>query len=121
MSETKFTPGPWLIRMEGTMTGRGPEIYVDGPYYDDGSEFVVADCGSSECRETGAGRWKRTADGAVKNANSHLIAASPEMYEVLATALLWEMDYRLRNNLGKQGPDWVERGLAALKKARGER
>jgi hypothetical protein len=40
-----------------------------------------------------------------------------ELLEVLKTALLWEMDYRLINNLGKKGPDWTERGLAAIRKA----
>lgn len=53
-------------------------------------------------------------------ANGQLMAAAPELLAVLETALVWEMDYRILNNLGKRGPDWVVRGLAAVAKAKGE-
>jgi hypothetical protein len=67
------TPGPWNIRTEGTMTGRGPEIFADGAYYDDGSEFVIAQLFS--------------ADADVIDANARLIAAAPELLEALKGAL----------------------------------
>lgn len=76
-SPARHTPGPWLIRTGGTMTGRGPEVYVEGEHYDDGAEFVVADCGCSEATG-GKRRWKRTPDADAIEANARLIAAAPD-------------------------------------------
>jgi len=75
----RATPGPWKVRVAGTMTGRGPEVYAEGAHYDDGSEFVVADCGCSEERDRGRGRWARTLDADAIEANAHLIASLPAL------------------------------------------
>lgn len=82
----KHSRGTWKIRVEGTMSGRGPEVYVEGEYYDDGSELVVADCGTTETSKDGH-RWKRVEDAAVKEANAKLIRASPELAEALRALL----------------------------------
>ena len=118
-----WTPGPWLIRVEGTTTGRGPEVYSAEPHYDDGSNFVIADCGCSEA--TGGGkRWKRTSDADMIEANARLIAAAPELAQaVLLACLMFE-----RKNHSNAEADWLgddehEAWTAlrkALAKARGE-
>jgi hypothetical protein len=79
----EHTPGPWSIRIAGTLTGKGPEIYKDGPYYDDNSEFVIADCGTSHHRPEGIGKWRKTSECAEVEANARLIAAAPDMYLAL--------------------------------------
>lgn len=97
----KATPGPWNVRIEGTMTGRGPVIFVEGAYYDDGSEFVIAETRSSEVCI--AGRWRKVADGDVIEVNGHLIAAA-------RTALPDALDEieALRGLLSR----WLERPLS---------
>ncbi len=75
----KHTPGPWSVRISGTMTGRGPEVYREGAHYDDGSEFVIAECGVSETANHGTGMWKRTVSSGAIGANSRLIAAAPDL------------------------------------------
>jgi hypothetical protein len=84
-----FTPGPWSIRVDGTNTGRGPEVFKDQPYYDDDSELIIAECGTTEIRDGlysgGSHKWKRTDDADIKDANANLIAAAPEMYAALKT------------------------------------
>lgn len=83
------TPGLWKIRVAGTSTGRGPEVYCEGAHYDDGSEFVVAECGVSEA--TGGGkRWKRTADADAIEANAYLIAAAPDLLAA-CRAVVWRL------------------------------
>lgn len=110
MSKTKFTPGPWLIGVEGTSTGRGPEVYVAGEYYDDGSEFVVAECGVTEARLSGKGRWKRKEDADTRDANAHLIAAAPDLYASLSEMVaIW----------GYPNTEKWHRAKAALAKAEG--
>ncbi len=86
MNKTKHTPGPWLIRVDGTSTGRGPEIYVEGPHYDDGSKFVIAECGCSEHTDGGK-RWKRTQDADQIEANAQVLTAAPELLEAAKLAV----------------------------------
>lgn len=74
---SKHTPGPWLIRKDGTNSGRCSEVYVEGAYYDDGSEFVVADCGTVEVGRND--HWTRTNEAPERDANARLIATSPEL------------------------------------------
>jgi len=63
MSKPAFTPGPWsLSEKYHSVNVRA----VDGPY--------VADCNASA-----AIGWE------TKQANAHLIAAAPDMYEALRT------------------------------------
>ncbi len=93
MSEAKFTKGPWEV--------------VDGYY----PSFIEIKCGEmmdiSIC-------WHATdlsySDGVERRANAHLIAAAPDMYEMLASL---REDYGLLSAVGKD----IDMLLA---KARGE-
>jgi len=124
MSESKWTPGPWLIRSAWTSTGRGPEIYTEGPHYDDGSEFVVAEFPSSEHRPRGAGRWKRVVDADAIEANAQLISAAPEMYEALedcvAELQVLRHEFRPKKGIDSLVSKALIKGLNAIAKARGE-
>lgn len=62
MSIDKFTPGPWSAPDKGKLRGA-----------------VVAKDGEMVCDPSGAGRYEDEMD-----ANARLIAAAPEMYELLA-------------------------------------
>ena len=61
MSEDKFTPGPWSTPDKGKLLGA-----------------VVAKDGEMVCDPSGAGRYEDETE-----ANARLIAAAPEMYELL--------------------------------------
>ena len=61
MSKEKFTPGPWIAPNNGGLRGA-----------------VVAKDGEMVCDPSGAGRYEDEMD-----ANARLIAAAPEMYELL--------------------------------------
>lgn len=94
MKEFKGTPGPWLI---------------DG--LDVGSEFNIdsADGGISVGITSQIFRDK---DNEIRRANTQLIAAAPELLELVISA-----------NLGATGSHtvaWQERAQAAIKKALGE-
>lgn len=84
MSESKeavgFTPGDWKIRTDGTMTGEWLEIYVEGEYYDDGSEYVIAQTNSFRSKPNGK-RWENSTDRAEIEANARLLAAAPKLLE----------------------------------------
>jgi hypothetical protein len=99
VTETKHTPGPWVVR---------PAKYpVDG-------QFDYAVCakfsGTERCLAESFGRVS-VDDAAPAMANAHLIAAAPDLYEACAEALAaLEMNAAF---------DWgtLDRALA---KARGE-
>ena len=100
MSDTKFTPGPWLV--DEVLDHRGnPCAYSVWPSHE---------------RQCQRNRIASTPDGvtAEAKANAHLIAAAPEMYEAAETALEC-----LENNGFARA--YVEDLLRnALRKARGE-
>ena len=94
MSETKFTPGPWLF---SSYKSGNSVIVIDG------KEFDVA-----------------TVNYPNRDANAHLIAAAPELYEALEGLLADITEYQEINNLGGQNNHWQVKAKAALAKARGE-
>lgn len=95
MNETKFTPGPWLF---SSYKSGNSVIVIDG------KEFDVA-----------------TVNYPNRDANAHLIAAAPELYEAC------EILFKITTGMMKQIPhSGFEPGSplgkceAALAKARGE-
>lgn len=89
MSETKFTPGPWLVEEFGGDVAMG----------DDGTEFITSMPILSAARNRAGGRetiataWGSEGDDPLcsltnesTTANAHLIAAAPDLYEALAYA-----------------------------------
>lgn len=101
MSKDKFTPGPWSAPDKGKLRGA-----------------VVAKDGKMVCDPSGAGRHEDEAE-----ANASLIAASPDMYELLGSL----EDYFENRKIYGYG---VEESVSAdlltkikevMKKARGEK
>lgn len=80
------TKGKWLVRQVGTNSGEWMEVYVDGPYFDDGSEFVVCELPAVKSKPTGK-RWKATLDSEIHIANGKLITCAPEMANLLLSIL----------------------------------
>jgi len=90
MNQTKFTPGPWLF---SSYKSGNSVIVIDG------KEFDVA-----------------TVNYPNRDANAHLIAASPDLYEAL-DALKAELFLHAEGNYFRPLLDKAE---IALAKARGE-
>lgn len=92
MTERKWTPGPWVEREKGVH----PHPYVCGEYkeYEFGLDRPVV-CYLVGCRT---------------EANAHLIAAAPDLYEALEEIIKVH---------GEAGPVSAK-AIAALAKARGE-
>lgn len=94
MSETKFTPGPWVARQ-----GEDTNWW-----------FVIED---SEGNEIGSG------DGGFEEPEAQLMAAAPELYSLLDEAVntIDRVSYHEDVALGQE---WVDEAKAALSKARGQ-
>ena len=100
MSEPKFTPGPWQWSM------------VSGDYrtlVNEELDTIIDSAGTEDmwlCSEN-------------IDANASLIAAAPELFELLKEALEdWD-----ETNFDEEYPyriDWADKARAALAKARGE-
>ncbi len=99
-AETKFTPGPWVInKTYATMliiTGQSDMdvCQVDAGYDSDLSQYSADD---------------------EEQANAHLIAAAPELYDALSGLL-----YHDENGIGEGYDEVIEAARLALAKARGE-
>ena len=101
MSETKFTPGPWHVGNQ--------DIYADGSDGDDLVICAIGQAGGFRSAEFSVVRGKRSA----AEANAHLIAAAPDLYDFLATLCMMR-------GIRKNYPGLVEHSEKALAKARGE-
>lgn len=76
MSETKFTPGPWSIGFDdgsGIAGGRQETTIISAECEGEIIPHVIC-----ECRRSGA-----NFESLPVEANTHLIASAPEMYEML--------------------------------------
>lgn len=106
MSETKFTPGPWLTAWSDTHAGQIATIHG-----------IRDELGHVCWAEIWSPIWP---ESPTQSANAHLIAAAPDLYAALSNFVEgWET--------GDGGPVTVERiaeahkqACAALAKARGE-
>lgn len=104
MSETKFTPGPWSVTDESLLT-------PDEPYWIGAEHPEVGRCTFATVR-SGCDEADEMGD---MLANSHLIAAAPELYSQLAFAVKL-----LGAFPGVNATAQVDAMRAALSKARGE-
>lgn len=107
MSEEKWTPGPWKVASTGDIG-----IDIDAPYYEalgvgvnEESPFCVI-----ISRRHVASRLE---------ANAHLIAAAPELYEALEWLETYAMVQVDRHPDAQDNKGW-RNIIAALAKARGE-
>jgi hypothetical protein len=104
MSETKFTPGPWFV-------------------WDDSNQRL--EIGPSRNYSV-ASMWVTPLEG--QQANAHLIAAAPDLYEVVEKLAKWNKDYPSTRVYGygdiKQIAEEMDainaKAIAALAKTRGE-
>jgi hypothetical protein len=105
MSETKFTPGPWKYKGSGTAGSRCVFAELAG------KSWCVASLITSRIDQA-THEWD---EGVAKesDANAHLIAAAPEMYEVLSFA----KDALIVDHASLRAIEVCE---TALRKARGE-
>jgi len=101
MSETKFTPGPWEVRLDDSTFGPKLEIHQEG------AENRVPICE----RDLG---FNDDVDEESK-ANAHLIAAAPEMYEAIEGLLNVISETR-----GEDARQAVIKANEVLAKARGD-
>ena len=96
-SKPKFTPGPWCTAMELLAIKPDAYAYVSSHVYTRNGEMIAACCSCTLNR---------------CNQDAALIAAAPEMYEMLE---------RLGHALFAENADeWAEEINAMLAKARGE-
>ena len=99
--EAKYTLGPWVASQ--TIQGQWK-------VYDGHTGLEVADIGPRKTKEE-------------TKANAHLLAATPEMLEVLEGALLaagWGIQAPIPEDMRYSVPSWVYRARAVVAKAKGQ-
>ncbi len=109
MSKEAFTPGPWRVEYETTLV------------WGNCDQEDTSSCGMgypiAEARITPSGYWAKKPDCFEGEANAHLIAAAPELYEAVLKALSYiENTERLWGITLSSGDEL----RAVLAKARGE-
>lgn len=104
MSELRATPGPWQ-RSLSKETGGSFIEHIDSQYVSHIVAFVHAS----------HDMFDPPIPTKEDEANAHLIAAAPELYEALVAL----MDLESRDRVMPAGPEW-DAARAALAKARGE-
>lgn len=103
-TETKFTAGPWVARPDESSSCEWEVIKTDARKTSISQDpwFICA------CMDS--------ADGASAEANAHLIAAAPELYEALEL-VIGTLSFDREDDFNKEV---LRRINAALSKARGE-
>lgn len=103
MSKTKFTKGEWVVRASGEFDDEDNFIVSMDSHIKDNSDYMA------KHRVVIDGSWGGD-DEAI--ANAHLIAAAPEMYDLLTSI----------ENDADQVPAWLwDKIQLTLAKARGEK
>lgn len=110
MSDTKFTPGPWCACQKRTIHGDG--ITIDADYSISAMQNKIPWYGLATVITSTEG-GDRDEEG---EANAHLIAAAPDMYEALESFV----DFFSCVKDTKSVPEIWESAKNALAKARGE-
>lgn len=107
MSETRWTPGPWVLDRNHAFAGRDMRREVANGFNVSGEGWhglaVVFTSGSDPADPDG-------------RANAHLIATSPRLYRALERLLAAVMDQDVLHGVEEE----FDEGLAALAQARGE-
>ena len=115
-NERKWTPGPWAIDFSSVISKADalPAGRVHG--YGCGNDFVA---------DLNDGEYHEYTDRDEQDANAHLIAAAPDLYEALEECLNAEMARRKKLKDGAPASEYsdarIARIRAALSKARGEK
>lgn len=94
----KWTPGPWCTSSTRVLAAEFPDGFISTPEHPD---YVIAQCGCF----TSPGMCQA-------NANAHLIAAAPDLYEALQ---------QIMGSPCGMPPEFESAAFKALAKARGER
>lgn len=120
MSETKFTTGPWEVEYDGSDIEGSFTLRMETAIEDPGCHDAVHSI------ELYDGIWEEEGEEQFSEAkaNTHLIAAAPEIYEALSRMMLWaETIHSLYPHHERDGGS-VSADLAmarsVLAKARGE-
>ena len=101
MSETKFTPGPWLIGINNVHAGGIATVYH----------------GTDGYAEIWSEKWVEVGNGPeVNDANARLIAAAPELYDAVAAVIAATRDYLPPGGITKE--EFISRVIAATDNAR---
>jgi hypothetical protein len=105
---SEATDRPWLVRQVGTSSGEWLEIYIEGEYYADGSEFVVAELGTVKSKPHGK-NWVATADADKIRANATAIIAVPDDITFLLDQLVAaERDREAAKELLRRASDLLD-------------
>ena len=111
MSETKFTPGPWTLITHSGKDALIGAFEIRGMFFDKPGIYPIFQ--QSRSAIDGATVYLHPAD-------AHLIAAAPDLYAALETALKTLELAETKVLVGDEGCIWpAEIARAALKKARG--
>jgi len=108
MNETKFTPGPWKAIRDPLHYGSLSTVYA-------GSTEEKAGIGAQMLVQVGG--WSNPTE---QEANAHLIAAAPELYEALEEIIQDVQQTSTGDITGTGCWEALDKARAALAKARGE-
>lgn len=105
------TPGPWKVDPHCTTM-----IWTVGNPYGKGQMRIADIRGWGHLTGQGACRFSEDKAAAIQDANAHLIAAAPELYEAL-TAVMAQFDtgYFVRNIESDGQPDWAIKAARSVR------
>jgi hypothetical protein len=100
----KYTPGPWVVGIDGTGSALWPHIYTE-------DDYEVAQISDNTIVNGEPGPVDRMA-----LANAHLIAAAPELLE----ALVGILELGRKNTSNSKYDGYYDAARAAIAKAEGK-
>jgi len=125
---SKHTLGPWKLchHLESIEKDKSCGCGYRGGIWSGCGEFIVCEIGGSLCPNTGE-KYFPEVEREQQISDAHLIAAAPELYELLLEILDKEKCVIYSNAIGKVRTgsvcfqDWELRARAAIAKATGEK